>query len=85
MVENKVEVLLRISKANLVRAEKRFNAREYLRKKGIISEDEEVYIITLGEKGEEFKEEEETSEEPYENYELLQQIDTEEYFSGEEV
>lgn len=29
MVENKVEVLLRISKANLVRAEKRFNAREY--------------------------------------------------------
>jgi len=29
MVENKVNVLLRISKANLIRAEKRFNAREY--------------------------------------------------------
>jgi len=61
------------------------NCHDYLVKKGIISAKEEVYIITLGNKGEEFIEEEEVLEEPYENYELLQQIDTEEYFSGEEV
>ena len=59
-----------------------FNAREHLKKLGIISEKEEFYVITIGEQNEEFKEVE-TSEEPYENYELLQQIDTDPYFNGE--
>ena len=34
-----------------------FNARDHLKKLGIISEEETVYIITVGNKGEEFKEE----------------------------
>ena len=52
-----------------------FNCHEYLVEKGIISETEQVYVITLGKENEVFEEIEETSEEPYENYELLQQID----------
>lgn len=63
-----------------------FNMREKLREEGIIPEEETTYVLMLsmGEPNEVFEEIETEEEEPFEDYELFQQMDYESYYSGEE-